>query len=68
MNDYNNNFFFKNLGAIIGIIIGLVLSCTRLYRAVLVIMAVIGGGYIGKYVQYNKESLKEKTKNFIDRL
>lgn len=68
MNDYNNNFFSKNIGAIIGIIIGLLLSCTGLYRAVLVILSIIGGAYIGKYVQYNKEELKEKTKDFIDRL
>jgi len=68
MNDYNNNFFSKNAGAIIGIIIGLLLACTGLYRVVLVIVAVIAGAHIGRYVQYNKEEVKEKTKNFIDRL
>ena len=67
MNDYNN-FFSRNLGAIIGIIIGLVLSCTGLYRLVLVIGAVVGGAFIGKYIQYNKEDVKEKTKDFIDKL
>lgn len=64
----NNNFLTKNIGAIIGIIIGLILACTRLYRVVIVIMAVTGGAMIGKYIQYNKEEAKEKVKSFIDRL
>ncbi|MCR5146012.1 MAG: DUF2273 domain-containing protein [Clostridia bacterium] len=64
----NNNFFIKNLGAIIGIIIGLILACTNLYRVVIVIMAVIGGAYVGKYIQYNKEEAKDKMKKFIDKL
>lgn len=64
----NNNFLAKNLGAIIGIIIGLILACTRLYRVVIVIMAITGGAMIGKYIQYNKEEAKEKVKSFIDRL
>lgn len=64
----NNNFFNKNIGAIVGVIIGLILSCTQLYRFVIVVVAMIAGGFIGKYVQYNKESLKEKTKEFIDKL
>ena len=63
-----NNFFIKNLGAIIGIIIGLILACTNLYRVVIVVMAVIGGAYIGKYIQYNKEEAKERMKSFIDKL
>lgn len=67
MND-NNNFFIKNLGAIIGIVIGLILACTRLYRVVIVVMAVAGGAYIGKYIQYNKEEAKDKVKKFIDKL
>jgi uncharacterized membrane protein len=67
MND-NNNFFMKNLGALIGIAIGLILACTKLYRVVIVIMAVLGGAYIGKYIQYNKEEAKDKMKKFIDKL
>ena len=31
-------------------------------------IAVIVGAYIGRYIQYNKEEVKEKTKNFIDKL
>ena len=64
----NNNFLIKNLGAIIGIISGLILACTRLYRVVIVVMAIVGGAYIGKYIQYNKEEAKEKMKKFIDKL
>ncbi len=64
----NNNFFAKNLGAIIGMIIGGVLACTGLYRAMIFVVSIVIGAYFGKYVQYNKEELKEKTKNFIDKL
>ncbi len=67
MNEYNN-FFSKNLGAIIGFIIGIILACTQLYRAVLIIVAAVGGAFIGKYVQYNKQKVKDILKNFIDRL
>lgn len=66
--DENNNFFIKNLGAIIGIIIALILACTSLYRLVIVIMAVVGGAYVGRYIQYNKEEAKDKMKSFIDKL
>ena len=64
----NNNFIAKNLGAIIGIIVGLILACTRLYRVVIVIMEITGGAMLGKYIQYNKEEAKDKVKKFIDRL
>ncbi len=64
----NNNFLVKNLGAIIGIIIGLILACTKLYRVVIVLMAVTGGAFLGKYIQYNKEEAKDKVKKFIDKL
>ncbi len=64
----NSNFFSKNLGAIIGIIIGAILACTGLYRVMIFIIAVYIGARFGKYVQYNKEELKEKSKNFIDKL
>ena len=66
--DNNNNFFIKNLGAIIGIVIGGILACTQLYRGVIFVIAVYIGGRIGAYAQYHKEELKEKSKNFIDKL
>jgi len=39
-----------------------------LYKIILIVVAVIGGGYIGRYIQYNKEEVKEKTINFINKL
>ncbi len=64
----NDNFFIKNLGAIIGVIIALILACTNLYRVVIAIIAVIAGAKIGKYFQYNKEEAKDKMKKVIDNL
>ncbi len=67
MND-NGNFLSKNIGAIIGIIVALILACTSLYRIVIIIIAMVGGAYIGRYIQYNKEEAKDKMKKFIDKL
>ena len=67
MND-NGNFLSKNIGAIIGIIVALILACTSLYRIVIIIVAMVGGAYIGRYIQYNKEEAKDKMKKFIDKL
>ena len=67
MND-KGNFLSKNIGAIVGIIIALVLACTNLYRVVIVIIAVIVGARVGMYFQYNKDEAKDKMKKFIDKL
>ena len=35
---------------------------------ILILVAIVGGGYVGYYIQYNKESVKEKTIKFINKL
>lgn len=61
-------FFQKYGGAIIGGIIALVLACTSLYRIVIGIVLVAIGMWAGNYFQKNKESVKEKLKNLIDKM
>ena len=59
-------FWNKYGGAIVGLVVGIILAIlivfTNFYKVILAI-ALIGG-----YVQQNKEAVKEKAKNFIDKL
>ena len=55
-------------GMIIGILIAILLLLTRFYLLIIGIILIAICGYAGFYVQHNKENVKEKLKNFIDRL
>lgn len=62
------NFFKKHMGAIIGGIIAIILACTSLYRIMIAVVFVIFGVWAGNYIQKNKEIVKEKLKNVIDKM
>ena len=62
--DFWNNY----KGAIIGIIIAILILATRIYKFVLAVVLLIIGAFAGNYIQQNKDSVKEKIKNFIDRM
>ncbi len=62
------NFIIKYRGAIIGIIIAILVLCTKIYELILAIVLLFIGAIVGNYVQQNKYDVKEKLKNFIDRL
>lgn len=62
------NFITKYRGAIIGIIIAILILCTRIYELMLAVILLFIGAVVGNYVQQNKYDVKEKLKNFIDRL
>lgn len=62
------NFISRYLGAIIGIIIAILILCTKLYDFIIGCIVIILGAIIGNYIQQNKYIVKEKLKNFIDRL
>ena len=62
------NFIIKYRGAIIGIIIAILVLCTKIYELILAIVLLFIGAIVGNYVQQNKCDVKEKLKNFIDRL
>lgn len=62
------NFFMKYRGAIIGAIIAILILCTGLYKLMVGIILIAIGIYAGNYIQINKDEVKEKLKNIIDKL
>lgn len=66
--DSFKKFVSEYRGAIIGGIIAFIILCTRLYELIVGIILVAIGIFIGNYVQRNKYDVKEKLKNFIDRM
>ena len=61
-------FVTKYAGAIIGALVAFLLWCTQLYHFIMGIILIAIGIYVGNYVQINKQQVKEKLKDFIDRL
>lgn len=61
-------FVIDNKYPIIGFIVAIVLIATGLYKLIIPITLIIFGIYGGIYFQKNKEEVKEKIKNFIDKL
>lgn len=61
-------FLMKYRGAIIGAILAILILCTGFYKLIVGIILVGMGIYVGNYVQLNKSIVKEKIKNFIDKL
>lgn len=61
-------FVIDNKYPIIGFIIAVILIATGLYNLIIPIALIIFGIYGGIYFQKNKEEVKEKIKNFIDKL
>lgn len=65
-------FWKKYGGAVIGLIVGILLAIfivfTNFYKVLFALALIIVCIWLGGYIQRNKESVKEKTKNFIDKL
>lgn len=60
--------FFKTYGgAVIGGLVAVILCFTKLYQLLVWVALVIGGMFLGNYVQNNKEVVKEKLKQIIDK-
>ena len=55
-------------GAIIGGLVALLLCFTGLYKLLVTVVVVIAGVFLGNYIQKNKTSVKEKIKEFIDKV
>lgn len=67
MEDFKK-FIGKYRGAIIGIIVAIVILATRLYALIVGVLLILAGAVIGNYVQQNKDDVKTKLKNFIDKM
>ena len=57
----------RYLGAIIGAIVAILIFATGIYKLFVVAVIIVIAAIIGNYVQNNKEYVKDKLKNFIDR-
>lgn len=55
-------------GAIIGGVVALILCFTRIYAILLYLVLIGAGAFVGNYIQYNKENVKIKLKEFIDKV
>lgn len=62
------DFFLKYRGAIIGALIAIVALLLNVYKIIIGVITIFVGIYIGNYIQHNKEIVKIKIKDFIDRL
>lgn len=67
MEDFKK-FMSQYGGIIIGVIVAILLLCTQLYKLIIGIILIFVCGYAGNYIQHNKFEVKEKLKNFIDKL
>lgn len=61
-------FLIKYRGAIIGGVIAILALLLNLHKVLVVALIIVAGALIGNYVQYNKETVKEKIKFYIDKL
>ena len=61
--------FWNNYkGAIIGVVIAALILITRLQDLIIAIVVLVLGALIGNYIQPNKDDVKLKLKNFIDKM
>ena len=72
MNDSNYNEFKKfcleHKGAIIGGLIAIIIAFTALRQILFICVIIFAGIWIGNFIQKNKEYVKEKLKDLIDKL
>lgn len=61
-------FIKEYSGAIIGAVIAILVLCTGLYKLIISIILIGMGIFAGNYIQRNKYEVKEKLKNFIDKI
>ena len=62
------NIITRYLGTIIGVVVAIILLSTNLDEIIFAAVVIIIGAFVGNYVQQNKDEVKEKLKNFIDRI
>ena len=53
---------------LVGIALAILLFCTNLYKILLIMALILICIWAGNYYQKNKERVKDKIKNFIDKL
>ena len=61
-------FIMQYRGAIIGIIVAIILLATKLYSLILGVLVILAGGFLGNYIQQNKDDVKNRLKKLIDKM
>lgn len=61
------DFMDKYLGMLIGVAIAIVAIAFGFVYVIECIAVIVFAGWLGKYIQSNKESVKEKLKELIDK-
>lgn len=61
-------FIKEYFGAIIGAFVAIIILCTNLYKLIIGTILIGIGIFVGNYIQKNKYEVKEKIKNFVDRM
>lgn len=61
-------FIMDNRYPLIGLLVALLVIITGLYKLIIPIAVIVAGIYCGFYFQKNKDSVKEKIKNWVDKL
>ena len=61
-------FIKEYCGAIIGGLIAVVILFTQLYKLMIGIILISIGVFAGNYIQRNKQDVKEKIKNVVDKM
>lgn len=67
MNDFKY-FINKYRGALAGIIVAILFICLGIGKFIISLLLIIACAMAGNYFQKNKYSVKEKIKNFIDKI
>ena len=60
-------FIDKYLGLIIGVLVALIMIMLKAVYVVECIVFIFALGWFGKYVQSNRDTVKDKLKDWIDR-
>ena len=66
--DNFEKFITKYLGAIIGTVVAILLLATRMYVLIIWILVIVAGAFVGNYIQRNREEVKTKLRNLIDKM
>lgn len=60
-------FWSNYKGAILGVILAILIIMTNLYKLIVAVVLIILGAIVGNYIQQNKQIVKDRLKNFIDK-
>ncbi len=65
--DSLKDFWSNYKGAILGVIVAILIIATNFYKLIVAVILLVLGAIVGNYIQQNKQIVKDRLKNFIDR-